>query len=80
MHHQPPDPGPMTKKKRVSWAEEDSLCIIHYFEMDESERGNDSLTACTGRPGTVQETQPVCTERQCMPMGMHTLPPSIYWL
>ena len=27
------------KKKSVSWAEEGSLVNIHYFEMDESERG-----------------------------------------
>lgn len=27
------------KKKSVSWAEEDNLVNIHYFEMDESERG-----------------------------------------
>ena len=26
-------------KKRVSWAEESNLVMIHYFEMDESERG-----------------------------------------
>jgi len=27
------------KKKRVSWAEEDNLVMVHYFELDESERG-----------------------------------------
>ena len=26
-------------KKRVSWASDESLVIVHYFEMDESERG-----------------------------------------
>jgi len=29
-----------SKKKRVSWAEEDNLVMVHYFEMDESERGD----------------------------------------
>ena len=28
------------KKKRVSWAEDDNLVMVHYFEMDESERGD----------------------------------------
>ena len=27
------------KKKRVSWAEENDLVVVHYFEMDDSERG-----------------------------------------
>ena len=26
-------------KKRVSWAEDSNLVSVHYFEMDESERG-----------------------------------------
>ena len=26
-------------KKRVSWASDENLVIVHYFEMDESERG-----------------------------------------
>ena len=26
-------------RKRVSWAEDTSLVSVHYFEMDESERG-----------------------------------------
>ena len=29
----------MLKKKRVSWAADDNLTIVHYFELDESERG-----------------------------------------
>lgn len=33
------------KKKSVSWAEEGSLVNIHYFEMDESERGG---SVCRG--------------------------------
>ena len=28
-----------SKKKRVSWADDRNLVSIHYFEMDESERG-----------------------------------------
>ena len=27
------------KKKKVSWASEDNLTSVHYFELDESERG-----------------------------------------
>lgn len=30
---------PKSKKKRVSWAPEDSLYEVQYFEVDESERG-----------------------------------------
>lgn len=30
---------PGHKKKKVSWAGDDSLTKIHYFELDESERG-----------------------------------------
>ena len=26
-------------KKRVSWAEDTNLVSVHYFELDESERG-----------------------------------------
>lgn len=33
------DGPPKTKKKRVSWAPEDSLIEVQYFEVDESERG-----------------------------------------
>lgn len=29
-----------SNKKRVSWATDDNLTRIHYFEMDESERGD----------------------------------------
>ena len=32
--------GSKTKKKRVSWAEDSNLVVMHYFEMDESERGD----------------------------------------
>ena len=28
-----------SKKKRVSWAASENLTQIHYFEMDDSERG-----------------------------------------
>ncbi len=28
-----------TKKKKVSWASDDNLAVMHYFELDESERG-----------------------------------------
>ena len=28
-----------SKKKRVSWAASENLAQIHYFEMDDSERG-----------------------------------------
>ncbi len=34
-----PQSDPAHKKKRVSWAGDDSLTKIHYFELDESERG-----------------------------------------
>ena len=27
------------KKKKVSWATEDNLTKVHYFHLDESERG-----------------------------------------
>ena len=27
------------KKKKVSWATEDNLTRVHYFQLDESERG-----------------------------------------
>ena len=30
-------------KKRVSWADEADLVVVHYFEMDESERGESFL-------------------------------------
>jgi hypothetical protein len=30
--------GSKTKKKTVSWAEDSNLVMVHYFEMDESER------------------------------------------
>ena len=30
---------PTKKKKKVTWASDDSLTKMHYFEMDESERG-----------------------------------------
>jgi hypothetical protein len=30
--------GSKRKKKKVSWAEDSNLVIVHYFEMDESER------------------------------------------
>lgn len=28
-----------SKKKRVSWASNDNLIQVHYFQMDDSERG-----------------------------------------
>ena len=33
-------------KKRVSWAEEADLVVVHYFEMDESERGEIVFVIC----------------------------------
>lgn len=33
------DGGVSTKKKQVSWASDDNLATVHYFELDESERG-----------------------------------------
>ena len=32
--------------KKVSWASDKELVTIHYFEMDESERGRPFLHAC----------------------------------
>lgn len=34
------DGGEKKNKKRVSWASDDNLTMIQYFELDESERGN----------------------------------------
>ena len=34
------------KKKRVSWASDDNLTIVHYFELNESERGLYMLNTC----------------------------------
>ena len=31
------------RKKKVSWAEDSNLVMVHYFEMDESERGECEL-------------------------------------
>lgn len=34
------------KKKNVSWMEESKLRIYHYFEMDETERGEFNCLIC----------------------------------
>ena len=31
---------PSKKKKKVTWAVDDNLTMVRYFELDESERGN----------------------------------------
>ena len=34
------------KKKNVSWTEESKLRVYHYFEMDETERGEFNCLIC----------------------------------
>lgn len=61
------DPGPNAKKKRVSWAEDENLCVIHYFQLDESERGKEfkeDLTKLVSRNiGTLQALDLAFKER-----------------
>ena len=55
----PSEPG--SKKKRVTWASDSNLTTMHYFEMDESERGGHTHTHThTHHSYTVQQHLEAC--------------------
>ena len=43
---QPPSNKKRKGKKSISWAEEDNLIKVFYFELDEEERGKNFLKYC----------------------------------